>query len=82
MSESSKAGLQLDRRISIAVVLALTLQAAGALTWAGAANERIDQLERHSVGAAVVSERLARLEAEVSAMRAQLNRIESRLDQP
>jgi hypothetical protein len=74
-------GWGLDRRISLALVLAIALETAGALIWAGAAAERIDQLELHAGQSGQANERLARLEAQVTAMRAQLDRIEARLDQ-
>jgi hypothetical protein len=71
----------IDRRISLALVFAIALETAGAFMWAGAAAERIDQLERNAAGSGAVAERLARLEAEMTGMRAQLDRIEARLDQ-
>lgn len=70
-----------DRRISVAVVLAIVLETTGALLWAGAAAERIDQLESGAAQSDLANERLARLEAHAAAMRAQLDRIEVRLDQ-
>jgi hypothetical protein len=72
---------RLDRRVSLAVVLAIVIETAGALIWAGAAAERIDQLEVESAQSGMANERLARLEAQAVAMRAQLDRIEARLDQ-
>ncbi len=73
--------IRLDRRISLAVVLTILLETAGALMWAGAAAERIDQLELSAGQSGLANERLARLEAQTVAMRAQLDRIEARLDQ-
>ncbi len=80
MTDAS-AGARLDRRITMAFVLAIALETAGAFMWAGAAAERIEQLERHAAGSSVANERLARLEAQTAAMRAQLDRIEARLDE-
>jgi uncharacterized protein YceH (UPF0502 family) len=73
--------MRLDKRISLAVLLAIAIETAGALIWAGSAAERIDQLEVQSAQSGQTNERLARLEAQVAAMRAQLDRIEARLDQ-
>lgn len=72
---------RLDRSITLGVILALTLQTAGALMWAGAANERLDQLETRVEASAPVAERLARLEAHAAYSRAALERIERRLEE-
>lgn len=72
---------RLDRSITLGVILALTLQTAGALMWTGAANERLDQLEIRADASAPVAERLARLEAHAAHSRAALDRIERRLEQ-
>jgi hypothetical protein len=70
-----------DRSISFALAFAILVQTASAFMWAGSAMERIDQLEHQVDGAGIANERLARLEAQTTAMRAQLDRIEARLDQ-
>ena len=72
---------RLDRSITLGVILALTLQTAGALMWTGAANERLDQLETRADTFAPVAERLARLEAHAAHNRAALDRIERRLEE-
>ena len=46
---------RLDRSITLGVILALTLQTAGALMWTGAANERLDQLETRADATAPVA---------------------------
>jgi len=69
-----------DRNVSLALVAAMAIEGAGALLWAGAAAERIAHLEYEVAAVAQVNERLARLEAQGSAMGAQLDRIEARLD--
>lgn len=74
-------GWRLERSITLGVILALTLQTAGALMWTGAANERLDQLEIRADATAPVAERLARLEAHAAHSRAALERIERRLEQ-
>lgn len=66
--------------ISLALILTIVLQSAAALLWAGAAAERINQLERRTADQDGVSERLARLEEQVGQARASLNRIEKRLE--
>lgn len=58
----------------------MAAQSAGVLLWAGAAAERVSTLEERVAAAAPVSERLARVEAELGAMRVQLDRIERKLE--
>lgn len=71
---------RLDRQVSAAVLVAVTLQAAAALMWAGRASARIDDLQRRIEAQAPVAERLARLETQAEATRAALARIEGKLD--
>lgn len=70
----------MSERWPVAVIVAIALQAAGALLWAGQAAARIDELQGRIEAQAPVAERLARLEAQTVAMRASLDRIEARLD--
>ncbi|MFN7055850.1 hypothetical protein [Hyphomonas sp.] len=72
--------MKLDTRVTLALLLALLVQAAGAVFWMGSAAERLGALEARAIEARPVAERLARLEAEVAAMRAQLDRIERKLE--
>lgn len=70
----------IEKKISVAFLLALVVQTSGALVWAGSAAERIAVLEERIEYARPVSERLARVEAELEAVRAQLDRIESKVE--
>ena len=76
--------LRFERTLTFGVVVALGLQTAGALIWAGAAGERLDQIERRlddqAALSAPVAERLARLEEHAVHTRASLARIETRLE--
>ena len=63
-----------------ALVAAFLLQTAGALFWAGSAAERITVLEREHESQRGTIEHVAVLEEQASEMRAQLSRIESKLD--
>ncbi len=67
-------------RVSVAVATAIFVQTALALVWSGAAAERLTQLERRSDAGAELIVRTARLEEQLAAMRAQLVRIETKLD--
>lgn len=72
--------MSFDRRLTIGVILAVAVQSAGVLLWAGAAAERVSTLEERVSAAAPVAERLARVEAELGAVRHQLDRIERKLE--
>ncbi len=67
-------------RITLAVGATLIVQTALALVWAGAAAERLAQLERRADATAEIIVRTARLEEQVGVMRASLARIEAKLD--
>ncbi len=69
-----------ELRITLAVSTAFVVQTALGLIWAGAAAERIDQLERRSDDTAMLIERTARIEEQVRSVRVTLNRIENKLD--
>jgi len=71
---------RVSRQIGAAVIVALTLQGATALLWAGRAAERINQLEQRADAGQGVAERLASLEAHMVQTRQSLDRIENKLD--
>lgn len=71
---------QLDKRVPVAFISALILQSCAALVWAGGASERLVHMEREINRLQGLSERTARLEEQVHAMRISLERIESKLD--
>ena len=77
---SEEARWRLDRQVSLAVIVAVVLQAGGALLWAGQAAARIDQLEARVQAQGPLAERLARLEEQAVAARAALDRIEAKLE--
>lgn len=72
--------LKLDPRITIAVIVTIILQTAGALLWAGQAAARLDAVERAVATQPEVADRLARLEEQVGEARRALTRIERKLD--
>lgn len=69
-----------ELRVTVAVGAALVAQTAAALLWAGAAAERLEDLERRTGAAAELVERTARLEEQSRAIRASLDRIEGKMD--
>ena len=72
--------LRMDRTITFSLVVAVLVQTAGALLWAGAAEARLSQLETQAAADLPVAERLARLEEQMLGVRQSLTRIERRLD--
>ncbi len=80
MSETALPMQPSELRITIAVGAALLVQSALGLVWAGAAAERLNQLERRADNSTEIIERTARLEEQIGAVREQLGRIETKLD--
>ena len=70
----------MERRLPAAVIVALIVQTAGALVWAGGAAARIASLEARVEQQSSVTERLARLEEQAAATRAVIERIEAKLE--
>lgn len=78
MSVNEK-GWRFERQVGLGVVVAIALQTAGALIWAGATGERIRHLEYRVEAMGPLNERLARVEEHAAHTRAALERIERRL---
>ncbi|WP_298913635.1 hypothetical protein [uncultured Algimonas sp.] len=72
-------GVRLERTVTLGLIATVFLQTAGALIWVGAAEARIEQLEREVETSWAISERLARLEGETAVMAHTLRRIEEAL---
>jgi hypothetical protein len=72
--------MKFDARITLGLIAAIFFETAGALIWAGGASARLDEVEARLELQRPVSERLARLETQVTLAQASLNRIERRLD--
>jgi hypothetical protein len=84
-TQMSHPPLKIERTLTLGVMLALSVQTGGALIWAGAASERLEQMERRldaqDMVSGPVNERLARLEAHAVHASASLERIERKLDE-
>ena len=80
MSASTDRICERGREPDLGVVALVLAQTFGALIWAGAAGERIAHAEVEAGRVQELSERAARLEAQGSAMREALARIEAKLD--
>jgi hypothetical protein len=70
-----------EARVTIAVGAALVAQTALGLVWAGSAAERLRVVEEKSAASAELLVRAARLEEQLAAMRAQLLRIETKIEE-
>jgi type VI protein secretion system component VasK len=72
--------VKIDPRITLALILALLLETAGGLIWAGRAAARLDEVERAIATQPEVAERLARLEEQLGEAQRSLTRIENKLE--
>lgn len=72
---------RLDRQVTAGVLLAVALQTGGVLIWAGREATRIEVIEQRLDRQSNIAERLTRLEEQVVAARATLERVEHKLDQ-
>ena len=82
MADDQQKGLywRHDRQVTVGVLLAVVLQTGGVLIWAGREAMRIEVIEQRLDRQSNVSERLTRLEEQVFAARATLERMEHKLD--
>ncbi|MCA8900279.1 MAG: hypothetical protein KDA53_03430 [Hyphomonas sp.] len=72
--------MEIEKKVTISLIMAILIQTGGALVWAGSAAERITAVETELGERRSVAERLARVEAELEGVRAQLDRIERRME--
>lgn len=70
----------IEKKLSAAIFLTIAVQTGGVLVWAGAAAQRIAALEVQVESNLPTTERLARVEAKLEAVQAQLDRIESKVE--
>jgi hypothetical protein len=69
----------IDKKITWALILALTVESAGVFAWAGAAGERLREVEIRVAAQAEMAERLARVEVRLEQAAMQLDGIEEKL---
>ncbi|MBL8548389.1 MAG: hypothetical protein JNJ73_00285 [Hyphomonadaceae bacterium] len=72
--------MKIDARITLALMVAVVLQAAGGFIWTGKAAARLDAVEARIAKTDEMAERLVRLEEQLGQARASLARIERRLE--
>lgn len=76
----AKVSRMIDRKITLALILAIAVEAAGLFAWAGATGARLNDVELRMSAMLGVGERLARVEAQLEVAAVQLTRIEQKLD--
>ena len=59
----------LDKKVPIAMIMAIVFQTGGMVWWAASASERINALERKAEVAAPQAERLARVETNIESVK-------------
>jgi hypothetical protein len=69
-----------DTRLTLALLVTICLEAVAGLLWVGAAAQRLNVLEANVSAQQPITERMARIETQMSGMRATLDRIETRID--
>ena len=70
----------IEKKVTIAVIVAVAVQFCGVVMWAGSASARLDAVEIRAAGQVEIVERKARVEAQLEAANRQLARIETKLD--
>lgn len=67
--DASDTSWHLDKKVPIALILAIVLQTGGLVYWAGGVSERLTTLERQAATAAQQPERLVRVEEQLQAVK-------------
>lgn len=70
-----------DRQVLIGLGAAILAEAVAVLLWAGAAAERLSQLETRAAHTTILIERTARLEEKATSIQFAVHRIERTLEQ-
>jgi hypothetical protein len=65
----------LDRRVPLALILALVLQTAGLVWWASSLSERVNTLERRAEATAPQGDRLTRVEVKLEGVQSGIDEI-------
>lgn len=80
MSDAVAQRWRIDRRIPLALVLAIAVQTGGAVWWLANLSARVSTIEEAAIARQDERDRLIVLETELRAVNATLVRIERRLD--
>lgn len=76
MTSDEDAKWHLDRRVPLAMILAIIMQTGTFIWWASSLTERVNTLERERVATAPQGDRLTRVEVKVEGVQTSLDRIE------
>jgi hypothetical protein len=80
MNAAANRPFMLDTRVTLALIVTMCLEAVVGLLWVGAAAQRLTVLEAGMNAQQPITERMARIEAQMTGVRATLDRIENRID--
>jgi hypothetical protein len=69
-----------DARMTLALLVTICFEAIAGLLWVGAAAQRLNVLEASMTAQQPITERMARIEAQMVGVRTTLDRIENRID--
>jgi hypothetical protein len=72
----------LDKKVPIALILAIAMQTGGIVWWGATTSERLNALERKADAAAPQAERLARVETKLESVQTGIAEIKSILTPP
>jgi hypothetical protein len=72
----------LDKKVPIALILALAVQTVAIVWWAAALSVRVDSLERAALAVAPQAERIVRVETKMDMLTATLTEIKAMLRNP
>lgn len=75
--DTSDSQWHLDKKVPIALILAIIMQTSGMVWWAASAAERLNALERKAEAVAPQAERLARVETKLEAVQDGIAEIKS-----
>lgn len=79
MSDENDAAWHLDKRVNVAIIFAISAQAAALVWWGASINARVNHLERIEQDQAQTIDRLARLEVRQEEIKETVSRIDERL---
>jgi len=77
--QEGQTGWHLDKRVPLALILALVVQTGTIIWWASSVSARLDNVERWQAANDETRERLAVLESRLSAIQSGVARIERKL---
>ena len=77
MADTSDSGWHLDRKVPIALIIAIATQIITFIWWAAQASARLDNLEKQTIAAGSQFERLVKLETKMDNVSMNLGELKS-----